>query len=552
MSDDPIRSDFRNFLFLVWQHLNLPAPTPRQYELAEYLQFGPKRGMIQAFRGVGKSYVTSAYVAWLLFCNPLLNILVVSASKDRSDQFSIFTKRLIEDMPLLEHLKPKTGQRDSNIAFDVGPAGISHSPSVKSVGITGQLTGSRADVIVADDIESLNNSLTTVMREQLAERIKEFDAVLKPLPTSRIIYLGTPQSEMSLYNQLPERGYDIRVWPARVPKDPEKYRSRLAPKIYEMIERGVPAGTPTDPDRFNEIDLAEREASYGRSGFALQFMLDVSLSDADRYPLKLADLIVMRLDPRMAPAKLVWCQDPEKAHTDLPSVGLTGDRMYRPMWVSDQMSEYTGSVMAIDPSGRGKDETGWAIVKILHGNLYLVDAGGFRDGYSEETLKALAVIAKTHAVNSIRVEPNMGDGMFTQLLRPVVSRIHPVEVLDDERSTGQKELRIADVMEPLMNQHRLIVDAKLVERDSKSEPAYQLFYQMTRLTRDRGALKHDDRLDAVAQACAYWIEHMSRDTDQAHKDHLEELRDADLQKFAENILGPDHFARQNLWMDDGF
>jgi hypothetical protein len=38
---DPIKSDFRNFLFLVWQHLNLPVPTPRQYELAEYLQHGP-------------------------------------------------------------------------------------------------------------------------------------------------------------------------------------------------------------------------------------------------------------------------------------------------------------------------------------------------------------------------------------------------------------------------------------------------------------------------------------------------------------------------------
>lgn len=547
---DPLKQDFRNFLFLVWQHLNLPPPTKRQYELAYYLQHGPKRAMIQAFRGVGKSYVCSAFVAWLLYCDPKLNILVVSASKDRSDQFSIFTKRLIEDMPLLEHLKPKSGQRDSNIAFDVGPAGISHSPSVKSVGITGQLTGSRADVIVADDIESLNNSLTTMMREQLGERIKEFDAVLKPLPTSRIIYLGTPQSEMSLYNQLPQRGYEIRVWPARVPKDPEKYQGRLAPSIYTMVEQGVAPGTPTDPDRFNDADLREREASYGRSGFALQFMLDVSLSDADRYPLKLSDLIVMRLDPRMAPAKLVWCNDPEKLHTDLQPVGLAGDRLYRPMWTSNEMADYTGSVMTIDPSGRGKDETGWAIVKILHGNLFLVDAGGFKEGYSEDTLKALAVLAKTHNVNSIRVEPNMGDGMFTQLLKPVVSRIHPCEVLDDERSTGQKELRIADVLEPLMNQHRLIVDAALIQKDAKSEPSYQLFYQLTRLTRDRGALKHDDRLDAVAQACAYWIEHMSRDTDQAHKDHLNELRDRDLEKFMTQVVG--YTPRENVWMDTGF
>jgi hypothetical protein len=389
-SNDPLKQDFRNFLFVVWQHLNLPPPTPRQYELAYYLQHGPKRGMIQAFRGIGKSYVTSAYVCWLLYCDPKLNILVVSASKDRSDNFSIFTKRLIEEMPLLEHLKPKAGQRASNVAFDVGPAGISHSPSVKSVGITGQLTGSRADVIIADDIESLNNSLTQIMRDQLGERIKEFDAVLKPGDGPRIIYLGTPQSEMSLYNQLPERGYNIRIWPARLPKNPEKYNGRLAPSVYEMIEAGIEPGTPCDPDRFGEVDLREREASYGRSGFALQFMLDTSLSDQDRYPLKLSDLIVMALDRKMGPAKLVWCNEPDKMHQQLQAVGLAGDRLYRPLFISPEMVDYTGSVMAIDPSGRGKDETGYAIVKILHGNLFLVDAGGFADGYSEETLKASA------------------------------------------------------------------------------------------------------------------------------------------------------------------
>lgn len=535
---DPIKSDFRNFLYLVWQHLALPDPTPRQYELAYYLQHGPKRSMIQAFRGVGKSYVTSAFVCWLLYCNPQLNILVVSASKDRADHFSIFTKRLIEEMPMLAHLKPRQGQRDSNIAFDVGPAMNSHSPSVKSVGITGQLTGSRADVIVADDIESLNNSLTQIMRDQLSERIKEFDAVLKPLASSRVIYLGTPQSEMSLYNTLPERGYEIRIWPARIPSDAERYKGRLAPEIYDMIARGTKPGTPTDPDRFNEQDLMEREASYGRSGFALQFMLDTSLSDADRYPLKLSDLIVSHLDPRMAPAKLVWCNDPEKMIQDLPMVGLAGDRYYRPMWVSNEMAEYTGSVMAIDPSGRGKDETAYAVVKILHGNLFVVDAGGFKDGYSESVLKSLSIIAKKHSVNYVRVEPNFGDGMFTQLLRPVMSRIHPCTINDEVRSNGQKELRIADTLEPVMNQHRLIFDAALIKKDYEtSEPQYQLLYQLSRLTRDRGSLRQDDRLDALAQAVSYWVEHMSRDTERAHEEHLEKLRDADLKKFMESVVG---------------
>ncbi|WP_211380803.1 phage terminase large subunit [Agrobacterium tumefaciens] len=163
---------------------------------------------------------------------------------------------------ILEHLKPGKGQRDSNITFDVGPAGASQSPSVKSVGITGQLTGSRADVIIADDVESLNNAMTSTMRDLLAERIKEFDAVLKP--GGRVIYLGTPQTEMSIYNRLPERGYEIRIWPARIPVDPDKYQGRLAPFVMRMIQDGNPAGTPVDPKRFHDLDLLEREASYAR------------------------------------------------------------------------------------------------------------------------------------------------------------------------------------------------------------------------------------------------------------------------------------------------
>jgi hypothetical protein len=533
---DPILEDFRNFLYLVWKHLNLPDPTPVQYDIAYYLQHGPKRCMIQAFRGVGKSYVTSAFVCWLLLKNPDLNILVISASKDRSDQFSAFTKRLIAEMPLLSHLRAKPGQRDSMVAFDVGPAPNSHSPSVKSVGITGQITGSRADIIVADDIESLNNALTQVMRDQLGERIKEFDAVLKPLDTSRIIYLGTPQSEMSLYNQLPERGYEIRVWPARIPADPDRYRGRLAPFVQRMIEQPTPVGYPVDVARFSDVDLMEREASYGRSGFALQFMLDTTLSDVDRYPLRLSDLMVMPLDIKLGPAKLAWGSAPDQVIQDLQPVGMAGDRYHRPMFISKEFTEYTGSVMAIDPSGRGKDETGYAVVNILHGNLFVKAAGGFKDGYSEATLKSLAIVAATHKVNYIIVEANFGDGMFSQLLKPVLGRIHPCTV-EEVKHSSQKEKRICDVLEPVMNQHRLVFDRKVIEDDLKTtDPKLQLIYQLTRLTRERGALRSDDRLDALAMAVQYWVESMARDQQAAFDDHKATALLEELKKFEDGMI----------------
>jgi hypothetical protein len=547
---DPIKSDFRNFLYLAWKHLGLPDPTPEQYDIAHYLQHGPKKKMIMAFRGVGKSWVYGAFVCWRLLCNPDWKIMVVSASKPYADALSQFVKRLIDEMDILKHLKAGKGQRDSLIMFDVGPARTSKDPSVKSVGITGQLTGSRADEIIADDIESLNNSATQNGRDFLLEAVKEFAAVAKP-ETGYITYLGTPQTEMSIYNTLPERGYEIRIWPARIPVNVEKYRGRLAPFILDKIAHGAKPGSAVSP-RFNDLDLLEREGEYGRSGFALQFMLDTSLSDADRYPLKVADLLVMSLDPRMGPAKLVWGNGIDNAINDLPNTALTGDRYYSPLWLSKEMAEYTGCVLAIDPSGRGKDDTTYAVVKILHGNLFLVAAGGFRDGYGEATLKALAVLAKTHAVNEVVIEANFGDGMFTQLFKPVVSRIHPVTV-EEVKHSVQKERRIADTLEPLMNQHRLVVDRKVIEEDYRStegDPKRGLIYQLTRLTREKGCLAHDDRADALAIAVAYWVEHMGRDTEQAAHDHREALLDAELAKFAEQVLG--HTASIGTWVNTGF
>lgn len=547
---DPLKADFRNFLFVVWKHLNLPPPTSVQYDIAYFLQHGPKRCVIEAFRGVGKSYVTSAFVVWLLYCNAQLNILVVSASKDRADQFSSFTKRLIAEMDILAHLRPRPGQRDSMISFDVGPARNSHSPSVKSVGITGQLAGSRADVIIADDVEVPNNSMTQLQRDQLAERVKEFDAILKPLPTSRIIYLGTPQTEMSLYNRLPERGYEIRVWPARIPADVDRYLGHLAPFVTNMMEKGACPRDLVDPERFSDDDLIEREASYGRSGFALQFMLDTSLSDADKHPLKLSDLMVTHLDPRMAPAKLVWCNDPEKVINDLPAVGLQGDRLYRPMWMSPEMAEFTGSVMAIDPSGTGGDETAYAVVKILHGNLFVTAAGGFKDGYSEATLKALSLVAATQKVNRVIVEANFGDGMFTQLLKPVMARVHPVTI-EEVKHSVQKERRICDTLEPVMNQHRLIVDASVIKKDFEAEQVKQLFYQLTRITRDKGALKNDDRLDALAIAVSYWVDQMARDTEKAAEDHKVALLELALRDFHSSVFGQGNLAGGDRWFKLG-
>ena len=534
--------DFRNFMYLVWKHLNLPDPTPVQYDIADFLQNGPRRTITEAFRGVGKSYVTCAFVVHQLLLDPEKKFMVVSASKARADDFSTFTQRIILELPICQHLVARGDQRWSKIAFDVAPAKASGSPSVKSVGITGQLTGSRADIIIADDIEVPNNSMTQMMREKLSEAVKEFDAVLKP--DGRIIYLGTPQCEMSLYNTLTERGYDMRIWPARYPtleKIEKSYGTRLAPMLYEKIEYDESLqGKPTDPDRFDEEDLIERELSYGRSGFALQFMLDTSLSDANRYPLRLRDLMVMSCDPDKAPEKPLY--GIMKPIDDLPNVGLSGDRYYAPEELLGAYRDYDGSVLAIDPSGRGADETGYAVVKMLAGYLYLVEAGGIEGGYDQKTLQTLADIAKKHKVNTVLIESNFGDGMFSELFKPYLQRTYPVTI-EEVRHSKQKELRIIDTLEPVMNQHKLIIDPEVIRKDYESvqhhppEKAqrYMLTYQMTRITKDRGSLAHDDRLDVVAMAVQYWVEQMAADADQLMEDHKQAILEAELEKFLSGV-----------------
>ena len=537
---EPYSEDFRYFLVLVWRHLQLPNPTEVQLNISEYMQGGPKRRIIEAFRGVGKSWMAAAYVLWLLRNDPQKKIMVVSASKTRADDFAQFCLRLIREMELLKCLDPdRDEQRSASNRFDVRPSIPDQSPSVKSVGIFGQLTGSRADLILADDVEVPNTAWTIGMREKLLSSVGEFNAILKP--GGEIMFLGTPQTEESIYNKLRLRGYECRIWPARYPKKPEKYGESLAPIIQK--ECTSLAEQPTDPDRFSDLDLLEREASYGRSQFTLQFQLDTSLSDLQKFPLRLSDLVVMELKDH-APAKVVWSSGAEFRINDLPSVGFSGDYYHRPAFLHGDWLEFQGCVMFIDPSGRGLDETAYAIVAHLNGNLFVLEVGAFREGYTESVLEGLAQAAKRQKVKLILLEDQFGQGMLESLLQPYLRKIYPCTI-EPTRSNMQKERRIINALEPVLNQHRLIINRSVVENDAKSHNddaietalAYQLFHQLTHLTVDKNCLQHDDRLDALAGAVQYWNESLAIDEDRAIKERESELWDLELAAYKGDIEG---------------
>jgi len=512
-----LQDDFKVFLTALWQQLDLPPPTRAQFSIADYLQHGPKRLQIQAFRGVGKSWITGAFVLWTLFNNPEKKIMIISASKERADNMSIFLQKLIIETPWLSHLQPKSDDsRWSRISFDVN-CSPHQAPSVKSVGITGQLTGSRADLMILDDIEVPGNSMTEFMREKLLQLCTEAESILTPKDDSRIMYLGTPQTTFTVYRKLAERSYRPFVWPARYPRKLANYEGLIAPQLQEDIDEGAKAWETTDPDRFDDDDLLEREASMGRSNFMLQFMLDTSLSDAEKFPLKMADLVVTSVNPTKAPESVVWCSDPSNVIKDLPTVGLPGDYFYSPMQLVGEWDNYSETICSVDPSGRGTDETTAAYISQRNGFLYLHEMRAYRDGYSDTTLLDILKGCKKYNASTLLIESNFGDGIVAELFKKHLQQTKQSIFIEETRANVRKEDRIIDSLEPILNQHRLIINRSVVEWDytsnkdeaSEKRLLYMLFYQMSRMCREKFAVRHDDRLDCLAQGVKYFTDALS-------------------------------------------
>lgn len=541
---------FPNFLCYLLRELNLAdAPTLRQIEVAEWMDDGPDRQITAAFRGLGKSFISGAHALRRLRIDPFYEkVLIPAATADKAEEVATFMAHCIRDVDILRCLEPRPDGRSSVKAFDVGPAMVEQSPSVRVVGILSpSLTGKRCTLALPDDIETLNNSITALKRERLAAAVTELEAILKPAdsgfdPTAprdysqaghrqvfprQIIYLGTPHLESSLYLRLVrERNYSIRFWPARYP-NPAKadewdcYEGSLSPSIAQAVQEdpGL-VGAPTDPERFDHEELEGRESRMTRASVQLQFQLNCRLSTLDRYPIRLGDLIVMDLDGKALPELVVWASGPDQRIQDLICTGLGADRYYhRPMTVSGWVprEETWRCVLAIDPSGRGDNELAWAVIAELGGNLYLLECGGTTKGYAPEVLELLANRAKRWGAKYCVAESNMGDGMFKALLEPVMARIYPVSI-EEVRVSQQKERRIVDTLAPLIQQHRFVVASHVIradyqEAESDPERGHQrsLMYQLSRITTERGSLEMDDRIDVVALGVAHFTEAAAQD-----------------------------------------
>jgi hypothetical protein len=396
--------------------------------------------------------------------------------------------------------------------------------------------------MILDDVEVPGNSMTEMMREKLLQLCTEAESILTPKEDSRIMYLGTPQTVFTIYKKLAERNYRPFVWPARVPRSMTNYDGLIAPQLQADIDGGMEPWSVTDKDRFSDDDLIEREAAMGRSNFMLQFMLDTSLSDAEKFPLKMADLIVTSVNPTDAPENVVWCSDPRNCIKELPTVGLPGDYFYSPMQQQGEWGAYDETICSVDPSGRGSDETTAAYLSQRNGILYLHEMRAYRDGYSDNTLLDILKGCKKYKATSLLIESNFGDGIVAELFRKHMAQTKYAVAIEETRANVRKEDRIIDTLEPVLNQHKLCIDKSVIEWDYKSNPdtapekrlQYMLFYQMSRMCREKGAVRHDDRIDALAQGVKYFTDILSISAQQAIVDRRREEWNDLLEGFIED------------------
>jgi hypothetical protein len=171
------------------------------------------------------------------------------------------------------------------------------------------------------------------------------------------------------------------------------------------------------------------------------------------------------------------------------------------------------------------DETTFCVLGYSLGKLYLLDWGGFLGtGYSDEVMVALANKIKQHKVRMCLIEDNFGDGMYTRLFSPVVRRIASTCGIEEVKVHTNKEARIIDTLEPVLNQHRLVVSREAIKnevnwvlKDKRTNIQYSLIYQLTHISRTKSALKHDDRIDALAGAVKYWMDWLNKDVESAVK-----------------------------------
>ena len=449
---------FRLFVVLWNQRQGLATPSVHLF-MATWLESawraGDKRLLLMAFRSCGKSTLVGLFAAWLLYTNPDLRILVVAAETSLARRMVRNVRRIIERHPLTQNLKPKNADQWGADRFTVNRAMELRDPSMVAAGITANATGSRADVIICDDVEVPNTCDTADKRRDLRDRLAEMDFILTLGGT--MLYVGTPHSWFTIYA--------------------DKARSEIGearPFLDGFRRLKIPVldrdGHSAWPERYSAHDIARMRAATGENRFRSQMMLE---------PVNIAE-------GRLDPARLVRYGDDAVFSPELRQLHIGAARMVSCAAYWDPAFGRSGgdrSVLAIvftDTDGN----------LYLHHVLYMNCDGATEDEATAQSRAVVEAVKRFH-VPAVTIEIN-GIGRFLPaILRRELAKGRVPCAVVEHSSTRPKNIRILESFETVMAARLLRVHGDVWKTPFLTE------MQDWTPTRDNGA---DDGLDAVAGA----------------------------------------------------
>lgn len=414
------------------------------------------RLLLQAFRSSGKSTVIGLYAAWLLYRWPDTRILVLAAETALARKMVRNVKRIIEKHPLTYGLRPEKLDQWGADRFTVRRSKELRDPSMLARGIGANITGSRADVIICDDVEVPRTCETAEKRSDLRERLSETSYVLVPGGTQ--LYIGTPHTWHTIYAQAAkeELGEDIAFL--------DGYKRLTIPVLDKE-------GQSAWPQRFTQADIAAMKRATGPNKFSSQMML-VAVNIAEGY---------------LNPARLKFYDDEPCLSPELKGLYLSGKRLV--------------SASAFwDPAfgtGRGDHSVLAIVFTDEDGHYYIqnityirAEENGAQDEATQQCRMVAQILKKFH-VPMVSVEIN-GIGKFLpNILRRELGRASVGCAVQEITNSRPKALRIMEAFDAVL------AAGALSAHSSVKDTAFLTEMQEWRLQKSGG---HDDGLDAVAGA----------------------------------------------------
>ncbi len=437
--------------------------TPQVHKkIVQFLQSiwenGTTKAVLMAFRGCGKSTMVGLFCSWILYRNPNVRILVLSAESDLATRMVRTVKRIIERHPYTLDLKPKRAEQWAGNCFTIDRPQELRDASMTAEGIIGNITGMRADVVICDDVEVPNTANTAGKRENLRTRLGEVDYIL--VPDGMQLYVGTPHTEHSIYSTV--------------------YMGDIPPFLYGFKRLEIPildaTGKSVWADRFSEHDIHILRTRHGEQKFNAQMLLQC------------VNLHAGRLNTARIQA---YSGDMEVRYVNTaPEVHIHGEKMLSACCVWDPAYGVEGG-----------DDSIIAVVFVSQSGAYFVhdiqklqtcDTPHTDPAHSQ--CNGAAACIRKYMLSRIYIESNGVGKFLPSLLQSVLAKQQIRCAVRDFHSKSNKNTRIMEALQVVLDAGYLWVHDKVITQGFISQ--MQDFNPL-----EKG--NKDDMLDAVARCIEF-------------------------------------------------